>query len=94
MEEFILLSTCSLTHTCPERLAVLVHSINLGYHNQGKNTSILAIKSSYMDCIIRNTTETEVQLNSTNREDGFCTRVIEASHLPPERTQQEDSSEE
>jgi hypothetical protein len=53
---------------------VAVHSINLGYHNQGKNISILSTKSSYMDCIIRGATETQLQFNSINMEVGFCPR--------------------
>jgi hypothetical protein len=55
-------------------MTVVLPDPYLSYHNQGKNTSVLYTKSRYMDCTIREATETELQLNSTNREDGFCTR--------------------
>jgi hypothetical protein len=56
----------------PDKSDVAKHSINLDHCNQLQApTSILAKKSRYRDGIIREATETELQPNNMNREDGF-----------------------
>jgi hypothetical protein len=54
-------------HEHPEKSAVAKHSINLGHSIQPHNTSILATKTGYVDHIIREVTEIELQSNNMNR---------------------------
>jgi hypothetical protein len=50
---------------------VAKHSINLDHHIQLQNITILSTKSTYMDRMIRKTSEIELHPNNMNREDGF-----------------------
>jgi hypothetical protein len=52
--------------------AMAEHSIKFEHHIQFHNTSILATKSHYMDCIIMEAIEIELHSNDMNRETGFC----------------------
>jgi hypothetical protein len=45
------------------------HSNNLGHHTEPQKTSILAKKSRSMECIIRDTIETEFHPYNINRDD-------------------------
>jgi hypothetical protein len=51
---------------------VAEHNISLGYYIVLHATSILAKKSRSVDTIVREATETEVQPNNMNREDGLA----------------------
>jgi hypothetical protein len=56
----------------PDKSAVAQHSVDLGHRIQVHNTSILAIKTRYMDRVIREAIDIELHPNSMNREVGFC----------------------
>jgi hypothetical protein len=56
----------------PDKSAVAEHSINHGHHIQFHNSSILATKTRYMDCIVREAIEIELHPYDINREAGFC----------------------
>jgi predicted GIY-YIG superfamily endonuclease len=56
----------------PNKSAVAEHSIDQGHHIQFHNSSILAMKTSYMDCIVREAIEIELYPYNINRERGFC----------------------
>jgi hypothetical protein len=57
-----------------------MHGINLGHHIELQNTSILTIKSIYVDCVIREVNVIELHPNNMNMEDGFC---LNKSWKPP-----------
>jgi hypothetical protein len=69
---FILLGCSSFSSDIhldhPDKSAVAKHSINLGHRIQLHTTTILSIKSRYMDQMIKEATETA---NNKNREDGL-----------------------
>jgi hypothetical protein len=48
------------------------HSIDHRHNIQFHNSSILATKTRYMDCIVREATEIEFHPYNINREGGFC----------------------
>jgi hypothetical protein len=56
----------------PEKSAMAEHNVDLGHRIQFHNTSILATKARYMDRIVREVFEIELQPNNMNREVGFC----------------------
>jgi hypothetical protein len=56
----------------PDKSAVAEHSIDQGHHIQFHGSSILATKTKYMDCIVREAIEIELRPYSINRERGFC----------------------
>jgi hypothetical protein len=63
------------------------HSVNLGHGIQFHNTSILATKTQYMNCIVREAIEIELHSNNMNREVGFHSQqIMEATHLLPQGT--------
>jgi hypothetical protein len=55
-----------------DKSAVAEHSIDLGHHIQFHNNSVLATKTQYMNCIVREAIEIELHRNNMNREVGFC----------------------
>jgi hypothetical protein len=55
----------------PDKLAVAEHSIDQGHRIQFHNSSILATKTRYMDRIVREATEIELDPYNINREGGF-----------------------
>jgi hypothetical protein len=55
----------------PDRSALAEHIINLGHHIQLQDTTILCTESIYIEWMIRETTETDLHLNSMNREGGL-----------------------
>jgi hypothetical protein len=54
-----------------DKSAVAEHSINLNHRIQLQNTTILPTKFRYMDRMIREAIEIELQQNNMNREDGL-----------------------
>jgi hypothetical protein len=56
----------------PNKSAVAEHSIDQGHRIQFHNASILATKTRYMDCIVREAIEIELHPYNINREGGFC----------------------
>jgi hypothetical protein len=56
----------------PDKSAIAQHSIDQGYHIQFHNASILATKTRYIDCIVREVIESELHPYNSNREGGFC----------------------
>jgi hypothetical protein len=48
------------------------HSISLGHRIQLHHTTTLSTTSRYIDHIIREATEIELDPNNMKREDGFC----------------------
>jgi hypothetical protein len=55
-----------------DKSAVAEHSINHGHHIQFHLSSILTMKTRYMDRIVREAIEIELQPYNINKEDGFC----------------------
>jgi hypothetical protein len=53
----------------PDKSIVAEHSINREHYSQFHTSSILAMKTRYMDHIVRETIETELH---PYRESGFC----------------------
>jgi len=47
------------------------HSINLGHCIQFPDISILAKKSGYLECLIKEMTDRELHSDNLNREEGF-----------------------
>jgi hypothetical protein len=56
----------------PDKWAVTEHSVDQDDRIQFHNASILATKTRYMDCIVRETIEIELHPYNINRESGFC----------------------
>jgi hypothetical protein len=56
----------------PDKSAIAEKSISLGHHIQLHNTSILSTKPRYMDRIIREVINIELQPNNLNTQNGFC----------------------
>jgi hypothetical protein len=56
----------------PDKSAVAEHGIDHGHRIQFHNSSILAMKTRYMDRIVREATEIELHPYNINREGGFC----------------------
>jgi hypothetical protein len=56
----------------PDKMAVAGHSIDHRLHIQFHNSSILAMKTRYMDHIVREDTEIELHPYNINTEGGFC----------------------
>jgi hypothetical protein len=56
----------------PDKSAVAEHSINQGHRIQFHSASILAMKTRYMDCIVREAIEIELHHYNINREGDFC----------------------
>jgi hypothetical protein len=56
----------------PDKSAVAEHSIDQGHHIQFHNAFILATKTRYMDRIVREAIEIELDPYNINREGGFC----------------------
>jgi hypothetical protein len=55
----------------PDKSAVAEHSIDQGHRIQFHNASILATKTRYMDRIVREAIEIELQPDNINREGGL-----------------------
>jgi hypothetical protein len=55
-----------------EKVAIDEHSINQGHRIQSYNYSILATKTRYMDCTVREAIEIKLHPYNINRVDGFC----------------------
>jgi predicted GIY-YIG superfamily endonuclease len=56
----------------PYKLVVAEHSIDQGHRIQFHNSSILATKTRYMDCVVMAAIETELHPYNINREGRFC----------------------
>jgi hypothetical protein len=56
----------------PDKLAVAEHSIDQEHRIQFQNSSILAMKTRYMDRNVREVIEIEIHPYNFNREGGFC----------------------
>jgi hypothetical protein len=56
----------------PEKSAVEEHTINQGHRIHFHNSSILASKTRYMDCTVREAIEFELHPYNINREGGLC----------------------
>jgi hypothetical protein len=56
----------------PDKSAIYEHSIDQGHHIQFHNSSILAMKTRYMDRIVREAIKIELHPYNINREGGFC----------------------
>jgi hypothetical protein len=54
-----------------DKSAIAEHSINQGHRIQYHNSSILATKTRYIDCIVREAIEIELHPYNINREYGF-----------------------
>jgi hypothetical protein len=57
--------------THPDKSA---HSIDLGHCFQFHSSSIVTMKTRYMDCIVREAIEIELHPYTINRGGGFCLR--------------------
>jgi hypothetical protein len=55
----------------PDKSAVAEHSIDQGHRIQFHNSSILTMKTRYMDCIIREAIDIEIHPYNINRKGGF-----------------------
>jgi hypothetical protein len=55
----------------PDKLAIAEHSIDQGHRIQFHNSSILRMKTRYMDRTVMEATEIELHPYNINREDGF-----------------------
>jgi hypothetical protein len=56
----------------PHKSDMADHSINRGHRVQLQNTTILSNKSRYMDWMVKDAIEIELQASIMNREDGLC----------------------
>jgi hypothetical protein len=56
----------------PDKSDVAENSIDQRHRIQFHNSSILATKTRYMDCIVREAIEIELHHNNINKEGGFC----------------------
>jgi hypothetical protein len=56
----------------PDKSAISEHSINQGHYIQFHNSSITAMKTRYMDCIVSEAIQIELHPYNINREGGFC----------------------
>jgi hypothetical protein len=54
-----------------DKLAVAEHSIDHGHCIQFHSSSILATRTKYMDCMVREAIEIELHPYNINREGGF-----------------------
>jgi hypothetical protein len=62
-------------HIClehPEKISVADQNIGLGYHIQLHHTIILSTKHRYLNHVVMEVIEIELERNNMNREDGFC----------------------
>jgi hypothetical protein len=56
----------------PDKSAIAEHSIDQGHRIQSHDASILATKTRYIDCVVREAIEIELHPYNINREGGFC----------------------
>jgi hypothetical protein len=56
----------------PHKSAVAEGSVHLGHRIHVYNNSVLATKTQYMDCIVREAMEIELHPNNMDREMVFC----------------------
>jgi hypothetical protein len=60
----------------PDKSAVGKHSIGQGQRTQFHNASNLAMKTRYVECIVREATGILLRPLNMNREDGFCLSIL------------------